>query len=182
MGTRTEIHSAVPPCLQGLPCRSPRCQHTGCPVTQATRQKILRKFPFPSALGGPFAAPLFALLSALQNSLWMRLQFYFRVKGLCYRFVLLNYTFVRLSSTFFRARRNVLPSAPQCDKMNLNFSLSSCCTGAGAPCLPLTREVPRRGGGREIRCDSLLFSPPVSFADSPLVRGGLGAVHTSTAR
>lgn len=28
--------------------------------------------PVPPALGGPFAAPLFALLSALQNSLWMR--------------------------------------------------------------------------------------------------------------
>ena len=74
--------SAVPPCLQGSPCRSSRCQHTGCPVTQATRQKILRISPFPSALGGPFAAPLFAPLSAMRNSLWMRLQFYFRLKGL----------------------------------------------------------------------------------------------------
>ena len=36
------------------------------------RQKILWKSPFPPALGGPFAAPLFALLSAVQNSLWMR--------------------------------------------------------------------------------------------------------------
>ena len=60
---------------------SVRCQHTGCPVTQATRQKILGGLPFPSALGGPFAAPLFAPLSALRNSLWMRLQLYFRVKG-----------------------------------------------------------------------------------------------------
>ena len=69
-----------------LACRktghSARCQHTGCPITQATRQKILRRKPFPSALGGPFAAPLFAPLSALRNSLWMRLQLYFRFKGL----------------------------------------------------------------------------------------------------
>ena len=36
------------------------------------RQKILWESPFPPALGGPFAAPLFALLSAVQNSLWMR--------------------------------------------------------------------------------------------------------------
>ena len=51
---------------------SQRCQHTVCPLTLAMRQKILWESPFPPALGGPFAAPLFALLSALQNSLWMR--------------------------------------------------------------------------------------------------------------
>ena len=82
MGTRTENTFL----RYHLVCRksghSTRCQHTGCPVTQAMRQKILGVSPFPSALGGPFAAPLFAPLSAMRNSLWMRLQFYFRVQGL----------------------------------------------------------------------------------------------------
>ena len=41
------------------------------PVTQVLRQRILGK-SVPSALGGPFDIPLFALLSAVQNSLWMR--------------------------------------------------------------------------------------------------------------
>ena len=44
--------------------RSVQCQHTVCPVTGANRQKILRRKPVPSALGGPFAAPLFTPLSA----------------------------------------------------------------------------------------------------------------------
>ena len=66
-------NSAVPPCLPKNSATSARCQHTGCPLTLAMRQKILWANPFPPALGGPFAAPLFALLSALQNSLWMRL-------------------------------------------------------------------------------------------------------------
>ena len=36
-----------------------RCKHTAGPVTLAMRQKILGKKPFPPALSGPFAAPLF---------------------------------------------------------------------------------------------------------------------------
>ena len=36
-----------------------------------------------------------------------------------------------------------------------------CRTGVEAPCLPLMREVPQRGGGREIRCNSC-FSLPQS--------------------
>ena len=45
MGTRTEnTISAVPPCLPDCSGRSARCQHTGCPLTLAMRQKILR-FP-----------------------------------------------------------------------------------------------------------------------------------------
>ena len=44
--------------------RSAQCQHTVCPVTGANRKKILRRKPVPSALGGPFAAPLFTPLSA----------------------------------------------------------------------------------------------------------------------
>lgn len=59
-----------------------RRQHAVCPVTLAMRQKILGDIPFPSALGGPFAAPLFAPLSALRDSLWMRWQLYFRFFGL----------------------------------------------------------------------------------------------------
>ena len=89
MGTRTEnTFSAVPPCLPEIRPLSTMPTHR-LPLTQALRQQILRVTPFPSALGGPFAAPLFAPLSAVQNSLWMRLQLYFRlygfgVIGLCY--------------------------------------------------------------------------------------------------
>ena len=96
-----QIKSAVPPCLPGRPGHSPRCQHTGCPITQATRQKILGENPFPSALGGPFAAPLFALLSALQNSLWMRLQFDFRLKGLVFFVFLIKLQFCLFVKNFF---------------------------------------------------------------------------------
>ena len=61
--------------------RSARCQHTACQITPALRQRILRK-PFLPALGGPFADPLFAPLSALRDSLWMRCRLYFRFFGL----------------------------------------------------------------------------------------------------
>jgi hypothetical protein len=37
--------------------------------------------PVLPALGGPFAAPLFAPLSALRHSLWMRWQLYSRFHG-----------------------------------------------------------------------------------------------------
>ena len=74
--------SAVPPCLPKNG-HSRLCQHTACPVTGATRQKILRRSPVPSALGGPFAAPLFTPFSATWGSLWMRLQRYFRLNGFC---------------------------------------------------------------------------------------------------
>ena len=109
-GTRTE-KSAVPPCLPGRPGHSPRCQHTGCPITQATRQKILGENPFPSALGGPFAAPLFALLSALQNSLWMRLQFDFRLKGLVFFVFLIKLQFCLFVKNFFPSWVDYLQTA-----------------------------------------------------------------------
>ena len=67
-GNKDRKISAVPPCLQGFPCRSSRCQHTDCPVTQATRQKILRLHPFPL----PSAAhllPRFSLRSQLCRTL-----------------------------------------------------------------------------------------------------------------
>jgi len=79
-----KINSAVPPCLREKPVTSVRCQHTGCPLTLAMRQSILRLTSVLSALGGPFADPLFAPLSALRHSLWMRCQLYFRVCGLLY--------------------------------------------------------------------------------------------------
>lgn len=75
------------------------------PLTQATRQKILRTSPFPTALNGPFADPLFALLSALQNSLWMRCQLYFRINGFIFKLCLLYTIRVHLSSTFFHRMR-----------------------------------------------------------------------------
>ena len=57
--------------------------------------------PFPSALGGPFAAPLFAPLSAAGTLCGCAAQFYFRFLGLDI-VTLFNYSFVRLSRTFFR--------------------------------------------------------------------------------
>ena len=66
------MNSAVPPCLPDKPATSVTVPAHCLPLTQALRQQILRGIPFPSALGGPFAAPLFAPLSAMQNSLWMR--------------------------------------------------------------------------------------------------------------
>ncbi|MDD7674715.1 MAG: hypothetical protein PUJ12_08085, partial [Oscillospiraceae bacterium] len=63
-----------------------------CPITPALRQKILGGFPFPSALSGPFAAPLFAPLSALRDSLWMRWQLYFRFNGLSYVMLFIHQT------------------------------------------------------------------------------------------
>jgi len=46
---------------------SARCQHTGCPLTLAMRQKILKPKLFPPALGGPFVRSAFrsALSSAV---------------------------------------------------------------------------------------------------------------------
>ena len=42
------------------------------PVNAGNASVDTRLTAVPSALGGPFDASLFALLSALQNSLWMR--------------------------------------------------------------------------------------------------------------
>ena len=100
-GTRTEWIFCGTTLFAACATTSARCQHIGCPITQATRQKILRPKPFPTALHGPFADPLFALLSALQNSLWMRCQLYFRVNGFIFKLCLLYNNCVRLSRTFF---------------------------------------------------------------------------------
>ena len=47
--------------------------------------------PVLRALSGPFAAPLFAPVSAIRDSLWMRLQLYFRLIGFQqYRFFVIK--------------------------------------------------------------------------------------------
>jgi len=123
MGTRTEnTFSAVPPCL---PVSRPLCTvptHR-LPLTQAIRQQILRIAPFPSALGGPFAAPLFAPLSAAGTLCGCAAQFYFRFVGFLI-VTLFNYTFVSLSRTFFRVLWKRLRIRPGCGKIKSNFSLS----------------------------------------------------------
>ena len=97
-GTRTELtNSAVPPCLpianrplSTVPTH--RLPNNAGIASEDTRKSVL------SALGGPFAAPLFALLSALRDSLWMRLQLYFRVFGLSFElgiFIHQNCPFVK---------------------------------------------------------------------------------------
>ena len=64
-------------------------------------------------------------------------------------------------------------SAGQCPQSNWNLSIS--CYGAGAPCLPLTREVPRRGGGRETSNKVLVFSLPQSASlTAPTSDGAFG--------
>ena len=87
--------------------RSSRRQHAVCPVTLAMRQKILWYTPFPSALGGPFAAPLFALLSAMQNSLWMRLAALLPLRW--FQLMLRHLYTIRvcLSRTFFHRERTI---------------------------------------------------------------------------
>ena len=82
MGTRTETQFCGTTLFAGsprplIPMPTHRLPHNAGNASKDTQAQ-----PFPSALGGPFAAPLFALLSAMQNSLWMRLQFYFRFFGL----------------------------------------------------------------------------------------------------
>ena len=105
MGTRTEKIFL----RYHLVCRksghSARCQHTVCPLTLALRQKILWKNPFPPALSGPFAAPLFAPLSAPGTLCGCALQFYFRLNGFGIKLCLLYYRCVCLSRTNFRQRR-----------------------------------------------------------------------------
>jgi len=54
------------------------------PVNAGNASEDTEEIPVLPALGGPFAAPLFAPLSALRHSLWMRWQLYFRVHGLSY--------------------------------------------------------------------------------------------------
>ena len=75
--------SAVPPCLPVKPTAHPAPTRR-VPSNAGNASEDTQDSPFPSALGGPFAAPLFAPLSAMGNSLWMRLQLYFRVCGLLY--------------------------------------------------------------------------------------------------
>ena len=104
-GTRTEnTISAVPPCLPVKPTAHPAPTRR-VPSNAGNASEDTQDSPFPSALGGPFAAPLFAPLSALGNSLWMRLQLYFRVFGFLFKLCLLNTKSVFLSSTFFHTRR-----------------------------------------------------------------------------
>ena len=95
------------------------------PLTQVLRQQILRRSPFPSALGGPFAAPLFAPLSAAGTLCGCAAQFYFRFRGL-FIVTLFNYTIVRLSRTFFRQQWKRLPLGFRCGRMKSNSSLSLC--------------------------------------------------------
>ena len=77
------------------------------PSNAGNASEDTRDEPFPPALDGPFANPLFAPLSALRNSLWMRCRLYFRLNDFIFKLCLL-YTFrVRLSSTFFHSLRTI---------------------------------------------------------------------------
>ena len=95
------------------------------PLTQALRQQILRNSPFPSALDGPFAAPLFAPLSATGTLCGCAAQFYFRLNGFLI-VTLFNYTIVLLSRTFFHHGWKRLRLKPECGKIQLNFDLAGC--------------------------------------------------------
>ena len=94
------------------------------PLTQAIRQRILR-IPFPRALGGPFAAPLFAPISA-PGTLCGCAGSFTSASLVSYGFTSLNYISVRLSRTFFRHRWNGLSFWRVCDKIEKisNWSLS----------------------------------------------------------
>ena len=62
-----------------------------------------------------------------------------------------------------------------------NSGLSLCFDRRTIQSLPLMREVSKIylifDGGREKYRYTSVFSPPVTFGDSPLIRGGLGALH-----
>ena len=91
-----------------FPGRSLRRQHAVCPLTLAMRRKILRFSPVLPALCGPFAAPLFAPLSAPGTLCGCALQLYFRFIGFMqYRLTPLNHKCVPLSSTIFHPWRAV---------------------------------------------------------------------------
>ena len=86
------------------------------PLTQAIRQKILRDFPVPFALGGPFAAPLFAPISA-SGTLCGCAGSFTSASLVSYGFLTLNYRSVPLSRTFFLHRWIGLPFDPRRDRI-----------------------------------------------------------------
>ena len=114
--------SAVPPCLPEIPTTLATVPTHRLPLTQAIRQQILGENPFPSALGGPFAAPLFAPLSAAGTLCGCAAQFYFRFLGF-YIVTLFNYTIVFLSRTFFHMAWKRLPLYRGCDKISSKIKL-----------------------------------------------------------
>ena len=74
--------SAVPPCLQDvllplIPVPTHRLPVNAGNASIDTEGSLL----VPLALGGPFTGSLFAPLSAVRNSLWMRLRLYPRLCG-----------------------------------------------------------------------------------------------------
>ena len=100
-GTRTEntflrYHLACRKIRPLIPVPTHRLPHNAGNASKDTQET-----PFPSALGGPFAAPLFAPLSALRNSLWMRLQLYFRFKGLWLSICVIKLHFCPFVKYFF---------------------------------------------------------------------------------
>ena len=96
-----------------LACRFPRpltpMPTHRLPHNAGKASKDTQAQPFPSALGGPFAAPLFAPLSAMRNSLWMRLQFYFRLNGFIIKLCSLYTICAGLSSVIFRQTKTNVP-------------------------------------------------------------------------
>ena len=181
--------SAVPPCL---PVTRPLCNGANTPSARnagnasADTQGML---PFPSALGGPFAAPLFAPLSAAGTLCGCAAQFYFRFLGLDI-VTLFNYSFVRLSRTFFRHRWKRLPTAhlhARIEKINwcLSFRYAPhqkppLCKGR---CQPnrltegLLQQAATNSHWFSAKTQHPLHNPPVRnrrFLTAPFTQGGLG--------
>ena len=108
MGTRTEktflrYHLV---CRKNRPlCTVPTHR---LPVNAGIASEDTLENPFPPALSGPFAAPLFAPLSAPGTLCGCALQFYFRLNGFGIKLCFLYYRCVRLSRTNFRHRRTNL--------------------------------------------------------------------------
>ena len=118
--------SAVPPCL---PVFRPLCpvptHRLPCNAGNASKDTWVSLFPLPSAA---HLLPRFSLRSQLCETLCgCACSFTSASKVCCYWFVLLNYTFVRLSRTFFHHQRNVLLLLCSCAKIRSNFSLSGGC-------------------------------------------------------
>ena len=111
--------SAVPPCLPEIRPLTPVPTHR-LPRNAGNASKDTRgdsPFPLPSAA---HLLPRFSLRSQLCETLCGCACSFTSASKVFYWFVLLNYTSVRLSSTFFRVLRKLLPSCRCCGNMMEN--------------------------------------------------------------
>ena len=110
-GSKDRKHfSAVPPCLP--PARPLMTMPTHrLPHNAGNASKILRPKPVPSALCGPFAAPLHAPLSAPGTLCGGDKQLYFRFVGLKYDMPIKHQVCAFVKNFFARRKDKIQPPA-----------------------------------------------------------------------